>query len=107
MEKWTPEREERSRHASHAFGRGSSVWMRMLPQSVDDVFAPGRASLEWSIILQRADDSPADARRRRRLLRIALPPAEGSRWLAALIAAIWSAFLGVIFRSVGGLPIIP
>ena len=79
----------------------------MLPQSVDDVFAPGRASLEWSIILSALTilvpmlvvGAVFFALRCRRQ--------KGARWRAALIAAIWSAFLGVIFRSVGGLPIIP
>jgi hypothetical protein len=107
MAKWTPEREQRSREASRAFGRGSSVWMRMLPQTVDDVFGPGRASLQWSIILSAftilvpmlAIGAIWFALRCRR--------EKGPRWLAALLAACWCTLLGVAFRLFGGLPIIP
>ena len=107
MPKWTPEREQRSRHASHAFGRGSSVWMRMLPQSIDDVYGPGRASLEWSVILSALTI----------LVPMLVVPAiyfalrcrrqHGPRWLVALLAACWCALLGSAFRLFGGLPIIP
>ena len=103
---WTAEHEERSRHASRAYGR-SSVWFRMLPQSVDDVWGPGRSSLQWSVVLSAltilvpvlALGAIGFALRCRRQ--------RGERWLAALIAACWCLFLGVAFRRAGGLPIIP
>src|ERR1700749_4910587 len=106
MEKWTPEREARSRHAARAYGR-TSVWTRMIPQSIEDIYGPGRTSLQWSVTLSALTilvpmlcvGGIYFALRCRRQ--------GGERWLVALLAAIWCAFLGSAFRWFGGLPIIP
>jgi hypothetical protein len=107
VEKWTPEREARSRHASHAFGRGSSVWMRMLPQSVEDVFGPGRASLQWSVILSAFTILVPMLGIGAIWFALRCRRQNGARWFAALLAACWCMVLGAAFRLFGGLPIIP
>lgn len=105
--KWTPEREQQSRHASRAYGRGSSVWMRMLPQTVEDVFGPGRASLQWSIILSAFTILVPMFSIAAIWFALRCRRQKGDRWLAALLAACWCALLGIAFRLFGGLPIIP
>jgi hypothetical protein len=104
---WTPERDRRSRDASRAFARRSSVWTRMLPRTMEDLYGPGRKSLQWSVVCSAfAIIVPAlalggiwFALRCRR--------ANGDRWRAALAAACWCAVLGVAFRHAAGLPAVP
>jgi hypothetical protein len=85
-------------------------WQSVLspPKSEGSVlFAPGRGLLEISILLSAFA----------LLFPVLLPPAAAAsvfarragnrRWLAALIAALWCGFLGLVVRGALGLPAVP
>jgi hypothetical protein len=106
FEKWTPEREERSRQASSAFAR-TSVFTRMNPQSVEDIYGPGRSSLQWSVVFSALAILVPMLSVVAVFFALRCRHQHGPRWLVALVAALWCALLGSAFRAFGGLPIIP
>jgi len=76
-------------------------------QGIDDVWTPGRPSLEWAVVLAAlgilvpvvALGSAGFALRARR---------QGSpRWLAALLASLWCLGLGLVLRRAGGIGVFP
>jgi hypothetical protein len=88
-------------------------WQSVLSRRTDAgaptpaLFAPGRAHLEWSILLSAFSMlAPACAPG---ALAFALLARRAShpRWLAAFVVAIWSGLLGVIIRAAVGGALIP
>lgn len=77
------------------------------PGRVEDLWAPGRSSLEGAVLCATlailcplaALGSIAFALRTRR--------AGNGRWMAALLAGVWCCFLGSMLRAIAGLPLIP
>jgi hypothetical protein len=105
MSEWDYERERRSREAAKLYRRGVMPFFG--PPDPDVLWAPGRSSLEWSVALSAIAIVAPVCSLGAAGFAIRCRRAGGQRWRAALLAAVWCGLIGIAFRRVGGLGLIP
>jgi hypothetical protein len=92
------------------FRASLSGWQTAISRR-DDVgsalFAPGRGWLEGSIVLAAFSILVPMLSLLSILCSLGARRAHNSRWLAALIAAIWCGILGVVVRTAMGMGVLP